>query len=400
MHEDVDEIFTELMKEIRKLEKSRRISVEHEELLKKAVGWLKDHQHPEGYWGYESVADTCLVLLALSMYEIRKNEEWLIKGKYPGGIKRSVEWLKKTQNIDNWENNLWDTSICLQALYRLGVQDEWVIKSAEWVRNKCEREPKKFPVHHLAQALNVLNLAGYDECAKKITEIVISKVEERIENKKGDEYLYDPYVTGQILDALVRSGVPVTHKVLRACENDLRRFLEEKKVKGISEGAFQDVTMALLGLASFLGGGDDELVNAVVAEIFKSPERYKKDGCWYHDAKKTAFALLGLSRIKEVRKIDEFPYKIYTLIARYHEKIRDCIAELEKTYEKRIKRGYLLLTLIYILLMASVFAIIEYGVESPISQLLLGSLIIPVLFQISPYFKKYILPYLKRGGKK
>jgi len=381
MREKICEIFTDMINEIRRLEKFKKLSLEHEELLKNSIQWLKDHQHPDGYWGYESVADTALVLLAFSIYGVR-DEEWLIKGRHVGGLKKAINWLKSIRNVDNWENNLWDTSVCLQALYKLGIREEWVFKVTEWVKNRCKQR-ERIPLHHLAQAVNALLDAGLDEDAKKVSEIIASEIEKRLRERKEGEHLFGAYVTGQVLDALVRSGYSLTAEIMRACEMDLRRFLEEVRRTGISEATFQDVMMAFLGLASFLGGEDNELINSILAEIFKSPERYKRDGSWYHDAKKTAFALIGVSKVKEVRKIDEISYRVYRIIIDYQKRIEDLLGELESAYKGRIlkvRQGYLWLSLAFGSILASLIIAVTLGIESIISQLIIGSLLIPGLF--------------------
>ncbi len=372
-------IFSELINEIRTLEKSKRLSVKQDELIKNATQWLKDHQHPDGYWGYESPADTGLVLLALSIYGI-KEKKWDIKGKHKGGIFKSISWLNSMRNVDNWENNLWDTSICLQAILNLDVREEWVFRIVEWVRNQSIKNPEKYEIHHLAQATNALLEADLEEEGKKLCEAIATRIKKEGENKIEDGHLLDIYVAGQALDALVRSGFDLTSKVMKDMESDSRKFLERITEKGINEATFQDVMMAFMGLASFLGGEDNPLISSLTAEIFKMPERYKSDGSWYHDAKKTAFALIGLSKLRDVRKINEFPNRIYKIIMYYQEKTEEIFKNIEVKNEKRlskVKQGYLWLSLTYCSVIASLIVAITLGTETFISQLIIGTLLVP-----------------------
>lgn len=374
----ISDIFSSLISEVRKLEKSRRLSIKEDELLENAVQWLKDHQHPDGYWGYESVADTGLVLLAFSVHGV-KDKEWIIKGKHKGGIQKSITWLKSIRNVDNWENNLWDTSVCLQALLKLGIGEEWVFRIAEWVRNESREKPEKYEIHHLAQAANALLEVGLEEDAKNISETIAARTKEMIKEKEG-KYLFDLYVSGQALDALVRSKFDLTSEVIKDVETELRKSLERITREGISEATFQNVTMAFMGLASFLGGEDNPLINSVIAEIFKMPERYKRDGSWYHDAKKTAFALIGISEVKEVRKINEFPNRIYKIIMHHQGKVEKLYENLELTDKKRIskvKRGHLWLSLAFCSIFASLIIAITFGTDTFISQLIIGTLLVP-----------------------
>lgn len=393
--DNVSDIFSGLISEIRALEKSKKLSIKQDELVKNAIQWLKDHQHPEGYWGYESVPDTGLVLLAFSIYGV-KDKEWDLKGKHKGGIQKSVTWLRSIRNVDNWENNLWDTSICLQALIKLGIREEWVFRVTEWVRNESREKPEKYEIHHLAQAANALLEAGLEEDAKNICETIALRMDKRIKSEKEGKYPFEIYVTGQVLDALVRSRFDLTSEVMKVAEANSMDFLQRITRKGISEATFQDVTMAFMGLASFLGGEDNTLINSVTAEIFKMPERYKRDGSWYHDAKKTAFALIGLSRIKDIRKINEFPARIYKIIMYYQERMNEIYKNLETRNEKRIskvKQGYLWLSLAYCSIIASLIIVITLGTDTFISQLIIGSLLIP------GFLSMVVKAYLSFKGK-
>lgn len=382
----VSDIFSSLINEIRKLEKTRKLSIEEDELLNNAIQWLKDHQHPDGYWGYESVADTGLVLLALSTYGV-KEKEWSVRGKYKGGIQKSVDWLKSTLDVNNWRNNLWDTSICLQALLKQGIGEDWVFRIAEWVRNECREKPEKYAIHHLAQAINTLLEAGFEEDAKNVSEILAVRIKEVV-NK--EEALFDLYVCGQALDALTRSKFDLTSEVVRRIDTGLRKSLERISTEGLSEAGFQDVTMAFLGLASFLGGEDTPLINSVITELFKMPERYKEDGSWYHDAKKTAFALVGISRVKDIRKVNEFPNRIYKLILHHQRKAKKLYRNLELKGEKKasvIRRGYLWLSLTYCSILASLIIAITLGVNTFLPQLIITLL---VTASLSAVVKAYL----------
>lgn len=373
---------------IKKLERSKKLTIKHDEMLKRSVEWLKNHQHPDGYWGYESVADTGLVFLALITYGIR-DEIWSIKGKYEGGLLKASKWLKDVLNVDNWENNLWDTSICFQALYRYEIRDDWIFRVLEWIKRTCEERAEKLPLHHLAQAIQALLDAGLEEDARKVCEIIIYRMMSHMLDK--DNYM-DPYIVGQVLDALVRAGYTPGTEVISVCESNLRNFLKGARNKGISEATFQDVMMAFTGLASLLGGNDDELMNSILAEVFKSPERYKKDGFWYHDAKKTAFALIGISKLKEVRKIDEFPYRIYKVITNYQKELEELLTNLKEEYETRLKtlkQGYLWISISFLSIIISLLLVLVLTINNPVSQLIIGGILFPVF--LSSATKTYLL---------
>lgn len=71
----MNKIFIDIISDIKRLEKRKKIDIREENAIKNAIEWLKMHQHPDGYWGYESVADTALVLLSFSYYNIINNNK-------------------------------------------------------------------------------------------------------------------------------------------------------------------------------------------------------------------------------------------------------------------------------------------------------------------------------------
>ncbi|MHA1684920.1 MAG: hypothetical protein ACTSYD_00780 [Candidatus Heimdallarchaeaceae archaeon] len=380
--ERLEKLFTQLIDNLRKLEKHRKLSIEQDELIKRSIEWLKNHQHPDGYWGYESVADTSLVLLALSMYDVQE-QSWKIKNKHEGGVQRSINWLKSIRIIDNWDNNVWDTSICIQAIYRLGIREDWVFKSAEWVKNVASRRFDKLSYHHIAQAINMLIEIGNTDEAFELASRLEARLKTLLEEAENHKFSLDIYVIGQVLDALVRAGVYLNSPVIDYCESEIIEFLQEEIKTGISEGSFQDMTMAFLGLASFLGGENDEMIDQCIAEIFKSPDRYKKDGSWYQDAKKTAFALIGLSKIKEVRKIDTFPQRIYKIISMYKKGIEEEINKLHNEYTKQIDKlriGYLWLLTGSFSLFGIIFLWVTIGVGNYFVQIVSDIVFSTILF--------------------
>ncbi|MGD8506524.1 MAG: hypothetical protein PVF15_07680 [Candidatus Bathyarchaeota archaeon] len=375
--QSVGEIFSRLIFEIRSFEKHQKLLTKRE--LQSAIKWLKNHQHPEGYWGYESVADTGLVLLAFSIYGI-KERKWRIKRKYYGGLELGISWLKRVRNVDNWENNLWDTSICIQALLRLGVRDEWVFKVVEWVKNQVKEKHGDLELHHIAQAINALLDAGLKEEGQRISHLFASKVADRLpEKERNGSAILDPYVAGQVLDSLVRAQYNISSNVLLTTQKCLRSFLERIKRTGISEATFQDVTMGFMGLASFLGGEVDQLIDEILVEIFRKPERFKEDGSWYHDAKKTAFALIGLSRITYVRRIEEFPQRIYSTIMKFQKETEEAFENVvlkNKERVSRIREGYIWLSISFGAILALLPVILGYGGQGRISEIITAILLI------------------------
>lgn len=116
------------------------------------------------------------------------------------------------------------------------------------------------------------------------------------------------------------------------------------------------------------------------------PERYKKDGSWYHDAKKSAFALIGLSKVKNIRKIDEFPNRIYKIIMYSWKKTEEFFRDVENKNERRlskVRQGYLWLSFAYGSIIASLIIAITLGTDIFISQVIIGSLLVPGLLSMA-----------------
>jgi hypothetical protein len=384
--QSVGEIFSRLIFEIRSLEKHQKLLTKKE--LQSAIEWLKKHQHPEGYWGYESVADTGLVLLALSIYGI-KERKWRIKRKYYGGLDSGINWLKNVRNVDNWENNLWDTSICAQALLRLGVREEWVFGVVKWINNQVEKKLGDLELHHIAQAINALFDAGLKEEGERVSHLLVSRIAERLQEKEKDDSLLDPYIAGQVLDSLVRAQHNISSNVLLTTQKNLRRLLARVKRTGISEASFQDVMMGFMGIASFTGGTVDQLTSETMIEIFRTPERFKEDGSWYHDAKKTAFALIGLSRIAYVRRIEEFPQRIYNIVTKYQKEAEETfenIVSKNKEQVSRIRKGYLWLSVVFATILTFLPLIIMFGNQGYTPEIVAGILLAIMLAALGKFY--------------
>ncbi len=176
-----------------------------------AIEWLKKVQHPDGYWGYRSIADTSLVLYALGKHHM-VIDKWSIPSdtqkdlSYEGGVSKAIKWLRKKCNPD-CEGNLWDTSITLRALNSLGMHDEWSNKMSEWIYNQLKKYSsgeKDFKPHHIAQAL--IALAEYEN---EYIDGIIHSLSKFLENLYTIINLYadhpesiDGYVFGQVIEAL------------------------------------------------------------------------------------------------------------------------------------------------------------------------------------------------------
>ncbi|OYT37975.1 MAG: hypothetical protein B6U89_06520 [Desulfurococcales archaeon ex4484_58] len=317
------------------------IKVEGQDIvIMKAIEWLKSVQHPGGYWGYRSVADTGLAILALATLGI-KDEKWEIRletgEKFEGGVSKAVNWIKSKCTEYNCEGNIWDTAIVVRALLELGIKDEWVFKSINWIYENTIENYKHEKPHHVAQAIIALARYGDLKRARELT----NKLKEILINIE----LKDCYVLGQVIEAFVATGLdpfsPEIDKYVRYIENELRESVKT----GISETTFQETVVGLMGLIkSHRVHLEDDVIQMLIAEILKYPERRKPDGSWYHDAKKTALALLALNALGHMPRVEVHPRILYETIGKYEKKIISVLREYDENTARKIreiKKGYL-----------------------------------------------------------
>jgi squalene cyclase len=114
---------------------------EKREVISKAVHWLKEVQHPAGYWGTRAPIETAFASLALVNVGVPINEAWPIhEANAVGGLNKAKDWLVK--NRSSWFYNIWDTSLVLRALDALGQprDSEIINQSLAWLRSQEKSE--------------------------------------------------------------------------------------------------------------------------------------------------------------------------------------------------------------------------------------------------------------------
>lgn len=262
-------------------------------IINSCISWLKNHQHPEGYWGYESVADTGVVILQLANEGLEKDEFWKISSRYGGGMKKAIKWLRKSWNFNNWSENIWDTSVTLRGLLRMGIDENWISRIQKWLENQESKLwgiKKDSGLHHTSQALNTMIVGNFnDEIVKRCEDVVREKAFE----------VTTPYVAGQVAEALIKSGVNPENEVINYLQEVLESHIHQS---GFNESTFQDDVFSLAGLGAIKDNITSRTIKEVLQGIFQCPDSFKTNGCWYFDAKKTAFGLYGLRPVLENRK--------------------------------------------------------------------------------------------------
>jgi len=96
---------------------------------------------------------------------------------------------------------------------------------------------------------------------------------------------------------------------------------------------------------------------------------------------KTAFALIGISKVKDIRKINEFPNRIYGIITRYQRevvKIFDSFKEREMKRMSVVKKGYFWISVVYCSIIASLLISLIFGINDSMCQLIISTLLVPI----------------------
>lgn len=101
----------------------------------------------------------------------------------------------------------------------------------------------------------------------------------------------------------------------------------------------------------------------------------------------------GLSQYAKglVRKIDEYLNRIYEIILHHQKRLEETVIEYEIKINRKIvnlKRGYIWLTCAFVCIITSILISIIFGLSSAISQLIVGSLLLPgfITFITKTYF--------------
>lgn len=343
--EKIDRIFDDMLRRLRENE----VMASKEDLiekfnLKKSVEWLKSAQRVKGFWGYESVADTALVLLALASYGAKMNDRWRTVDGVEGGIGKAVNWLLGRFKMDSWGNNLWDTAMVLRAFKALDLDVHEAHRALNWISKRVEEMDDYIPndIHHVAQGLIALHEWGQpatqlaEEFIKVLKEIDLDQIE--------------PYKLGQIMEFITVYKLETHDEVTYAIEDRLTSYLMRVAEGGLSEGNFLNAMEALKGLARRIGGyeyidkvGTGDKLRSALDKILKemlSPYRRKRNGSWYNDPKKTARAILTILSLSDVRHIIQFPKTIHDILNDGKGKVIEVVDAMEKSLKSKINESF------------------------------------------------------------
>lgn len=316
MKDAITDEFGRLVTDIRRFESVRNMRDDSEEHIKRALVWLRERQHPDGYWGEKCLLDTQMVLLALGLWE-KDIQHWSLPNDHQGGIELAFIWLEKFQANDAWDNNIWETAAIIQTAAAHGIADRQSIRRAQTWLEAREFDnwglDKNYGPHYIAQAISAMVMVGSPpRLIAKARTALLNKINEL--NDAGKPLA--PYIAGQIVDALILAGVNPMEDEVSQITNYLQEYLLSAEVT-IANWLHLCLAFRGVGLAIGNAGLEQPAIQLSIQRLF-SPNRIREDGSWYHDVTLTAFGLTALNSIQSVRKIEVYSYEIFTSL--YHSK--------------------------------------------------------------------------------
>jgi hypothetical protein len=314
---EIGEAFRSLVNQLRQAEVTRNIQSEQDAYIKRAVDFVKWNQNEDGSWGLGAMLNTGLALQAIGIWT-PSDKTWPTRqAGRAGGIDLAFRWLELRQEITGVWENVWNTACIIKAATHLHELDRPCIQRAiKWI---LEQElslwglNQNLPVHHLAQALIAIEQASLDRHAASVArEALLEYVRSRP--------VESVYTAGQILEAFAVTGVnPASAEVEKLADLTAKRLLAAQ----VSLSNLLELCAALKGLGAIRGGIDPaEPAIEVTLTKFFHPDRLRDDGSWYRDLTLTSYALIALSEVGQVRKIEGFPTQIYGAVEEAHRQVK------------------------------------------------------------------------------
>ncbi len=352
----VTESFDDLVKGVRKWEFTRDIHDEQEGQILRALSWIQYQQNSDGTWGLGTMIDTVLALQATGIWSPDKRT-WNIKNGAEGGVDLAFKWLDSFQVNRCWDNNLWDTSAVIRAACLLGEQRRQSVQDAvEWLIDRSRDRwnlDEQLGFHYISQALIAL---VFVDAPQDVINQCRSNLIEAIRLTPIDNFR-SPYIFGQVLEALIICGANPADQLLTPIIDYLKEYLT---VVDVSISNFMHICASFKGLGEALGGSplNEPAMQLTLGKMFH-PTRIRDDGSWYRDITMTGWALVALRNLKKVRKIEVYPYQIYTMIENTQREIEDFVSD-RLEIRKRLLINSILSTLFTILLVALIITNIFY----------------------------------------
>lgn len=243
------------------------------------MDWLEAARSPQGYWGVEDVAVTALSMLAVARWRPLDAQKRLAA---------PAMWLTDQSDHGAWETP-WDTAVALQALHAAGHRSHPTAEAARRHVRSLDTSNEQVwgqGVHHAAQVLRALNVAGADSLELEQWSWCVQR------HLSPDQ---DIYVCAQAVYALIESGT-VDPDEIRDEIDLLAGYLQHGGRP--SEGGLRDYAPAVQALSVIPAYGD--LVAETVGSILAA---YTDKRAWYRDPRHTAWALIAIHEAGQVAEV-------------------------------------------------------------------------------------------------
>ncbi len=243
-----------------------------------------DNQMSGGGFGNGSAAYTAIAVNSIT----RWRPEWQSTTR----CHEAAEALLRHAEPGGRLETVWDTAVAIRAC--AGHDLHWSESALGFLIDDASRgeSPTRLKSHHIAQLLVTIHELRPEElrraaCADWIREISSESLETT-----------SAYSLGQVVWA--RSVLAINaDSSARAQYDDLYQWLSSATV---TKANFVEFCAALMGLGTSLRPNHKTYVSVRVGEIFS--DGFRQDGSWYHDSWESSWALLALSSVSTIRKIE------------------------------------------------------------------------------------------------
>ncbi len=319
----ISSVFRRLHLEIRQLEVTRPAQFARASTIPNSFAFLKSAQNSDGSWGSHALFETNLALRAIGLWshqipELRANTSWVLPTGAPGGVDLAFEWLVAQQVGGCWEGNIWDTAgVVRAASLHQRASEPFVNSAVAWLDKQAATDwglKAGLPPHYAAQALLAYNDVGATDNQSVLVDLLYAEVK-----RQPDLAARSVYIAGQVVEALVESGVSPAERPMREYVASLTSRIDQIEV---SSANFLDIACGFLALGVIHGGVDEksEIAQRTLASMLQ-PSRLRPNGSWYQNVLFTSWALVALSRVARVITLEAVPLELYTMLARARDEI-------------------------------------------------------------------------------
>jgi hypothetical protein len=334
VEEKLSKIFAANYKYLESVQTNREISLKNIPQIKNSVLWLKSIQHPQGFWGYSSVADTALAIFACLCWD--PSRQWEIDKGHTGGIDIAISWLKNEFKKSKWEGAPWDTAIALRAFKIAKVRADEFEQARNWIESlTCEMIYPRVGIHHVAQRhLALIDMGANQDLIDKSNKFLYEFFKSHENWQK-----VSPYILGQCAWAISKSQC-----IYKNIRSDLFKHLWDfANSRDINNANFLEIVHAMMGIAALEYEDVNRISDLVFPKLF-SENCYRTDFSWYREPIKTSWSLLVLNNFRYIKMIETYSKNICELFEGTNDRTLLLIRNERRNLLGQLGRGVILFT--------------------------------------------------------